>query len=268
MSESNPLFNESTNFQDLLMSDSYIDDIMASINNNLSTTQSSTITLSEFETQIQEIFIDDNTTNSSSRSGDLSLNDFQYPVPSSLNSQKPLLYLSNSTSLNNSFPESLHNPLNSLNSLNSLYSSKNSMEAQETFLFSSNSVNIGSSEPLFYSPISSEEPIEDNSFPDNLSPLTYTFFQDLNVSLNNSAIADFGSYSSSIEDTFDTYNTQLSPDSNLDPRGIQLENGRKHVAIEYDSISFGESLKKKRKVTNGTVKSVKKNQKELFFYQT
>ncbi|CAG8772399.1 25931_t:CDS:2, partial [Gigaspora margarita] len=258
MSESNPLFNESTNFQDLLMSESYIDDIMTSINNNLSTTQSSTVTLSEFETQIQEMFVDDNTTNSSSsRSGDLSLNDFQYPIPSSLNSQKPFLYLPNSTSFDNSFPESLHNSLNSLNSLNS---SKNSMEAQETFLFSSNSVNIGPSEPLFYSPISSEESIEDNSFPDNLSPLTYTLFQDLNVPLNNSALVDFGSYSP-IEDTFDTYNTQLSPDSNLDPRGIQLENGRKHVAIEYDSISFDESLKKKRKDTNGTVKSVKKTKK-------
>ncbi|KAF0493073.1 helix-loop-helix DNA-binding domain-containing transcription factor [Gigaspora margarita] len=266
MSESNPLFNESTNFQDLLMSESYIDDIMTSINNNLSTTQSSTVTLSEFETQIQEMFVDDNTTNSSSsRSGDLSLNDFQYPIPS-LNSQKPFLYLPNSTSFDNSFPESLHNSLNSLNSLNplnslnSLYSSKNSMEAQEPFLFSSNSVNIGPSEPLLYSPISSEESIEDNSFPDNISPLTYTFFQDLNVPLNNSALVDFGSYSP-IEDTFDTYNTQLSPDSNLDTRGIQLENGRKHVGIEYDSISFDESLKKKRKDTNGTVKSVKKTKK-------
>ncbi|CAG8775225.1 15490_t:CDS:2, partial [Dentiscutata erythropus] len=253
MRESNPLLNGSTDFQDLLMCDSYIDDIMTTIN-NLSTAQLSTVTLPEFETQVQSMFVDNNTkSSSSSRSGDLSLNDFQYPVPSdmpSLDSQKPLPYLPNSITLDNFYPESLHN------SLNSSKNSTKDIRSQETFLFSSNSANISFSEPLFYSPIPSEVSTEDISSLDNLSPLTYTFFQDSNVPPINSALADFGSYSSSIEDTIDTHDALLSP--NLDLRNIQSENSKKRVSIGYDSISFDESLKKKRKGTNGTVRFVKK----------
>ncbi|CAG8722823.1 16538_t:CDS:2 [Dentiscutata erythropus] len=224
MCESNPLLYESINLQDLLMCESNIDDVMTMVNTNLSTDQSSTMTSPEFEPQIQTMLINNNTKNSSSsQSGDLSLNDFQYPVPSSdmpsLSSQEPFLFLPNSTALDNIFPGSLNNlPTSSKNSMEDIYS-------QETFLFSPNSANIGSSEPLFYSPTSNKIFTENNSFPNNLSPSTCTLFQDLNVSPNNSALANFGNYSSSMEDIFVTYDT----------------------STEYDTISFDESLKKKHK---------------------
>ncbi|CAG8682922.1 11758_t:CDS:2, partial [Racocetra fulgida] len=256
MSESNSLLNGSTDLQDLLMCESYIDDIMATIN-NLSTTQSSTETLPEFEAQIQSMFANNNTKDSSSSQlNDLSLNDFQYPVPSSdmlsLGSPKPFLYLPDSTSFDNICPESMQYSLTSNNN------SAENICSQETFLFSPNSAdldNISSSNPLYYSPNSSEISAEDISSSDTLSPLNYTLFQDLNSSPTNTALAEFGSYSSPMENTFDAL---LSSGFNLDPVDIQPEYNRKRVSLGYDSVSSDESSKKKRKGANGTVKSVKK----------
>ncbi|CAG8753489.1 32157_t:CDS:2, partial [Racocetra persica] len=256
MSESNSLLNGSTDLQDLLMCESYIDDIMATIN-NLSTAQSSTETLPEFEAQIQSMFTNNNTKDSSSSQlNDLSLNDFQYPVPSSdmlsLGSPKSFLYLPDSTSFDNICPESMQY---------SLTSNNNSAEdtcSQETFLFSSNSANldnISPSNPLYYSPNSSEISGEDFSSPDTLSPLHYNLFQDLNVSPTNTALTEFGSHSSPTENAFDTL---LSSGFNLDLVDIQPGYNRKRVSIGYDSVSSDESSKKKRKSANGTVKSVKK----------
>ncbi|CAG8544921.1 3092_t:CDS:2 [Dentiscutata heterogama] len=227
MCESDSSINGSTD-QDLLMCESSIDDTLTMINNKLSTAQPSTVKLSKFEAQIQAMFINNNAMNSSSsQSGNLSLNKFQYSVPSSnmlsLGSSKSFLYSSNSTSLD--------------------ASNQNS-----------NLDDFNSSEYLYYSPNASESSIEDIGSLDTFSPLT----QDSNVSSTNSTLADFSSHSSSMKDTFDTYNTLFRPGSNIDPLGIQSENGRKRASIKCDSTSSDESLKKRRKAENVTVKSVKK----------
>ncbi|CAG8734027.1 26963_t:CDS:2 [Dentiscutata erythropus] len=257
MCESDSSINGSSDLQDLLMCESSIDDTLTMINNKLSTAQSSAVKLSKFEAQIQAMFINNNAMNSSSsQAGNLSLNDFQYPVPSSnilsLGSSKSFLYSSNSISLDNIRRKSLQD---------SLTSSQNSAESQEIFTFSPNSANLddfNSSEYLYQSPISSESSIEDISSPDIFSQLTHNFFQDSNISPTNSTLADFSNHSSSMKDTLDTYNTLFRPGSNFDPLGIQSENGRKRASIKCVSTSSDESLKKKRKAENGTVKSGKK----------
>ncbi|CAG8630780.1 5232_t:CDS:2, partial [Cetraspora pellucida] len=255
MIESDSSLNGSTDLQDLLMCESYIDDIMSTINNNPSTAQSSTATLPEFETQIQSMLVNNNTKDSSSFQLNDLLNSFQYPAPFSdmlsLGSPKSFLYLPDSTSLDNICPESMQYSLTSDNN------SAANICSQEPFLFSPNSANfdnISTSNPLYYSPNSSEIS-EDISSPDTLSPLNYTLFQDLNVSPTNSALADFGSYSSPTENTFEAL---LPSGFNIDPIDIEYENNRKRVSVGYDSVSSDESSKKKRKGANGTVKSVKK----------
>ncbi|CAG8676014.1 15354_t:CDS:2, partial [Dentiscutata heterogama] len=149
--------------------------------------------------------------------------------------------------VNNNTKNSSYSQSGDLSLNNFQYPVPSSDMPREPFLYSPNSANIGSSEPLFYSPTSNEISTENNSFPNNLSPLTHTLFQDLNVSPNNSALANFGNYSSSMEDIFVTHDTPLSPESNLDSRNIRSENGRKRASTEYDTISFDESLKKKSK---------------------
>ncbi|CAG8461712.1 4621_t:CDS:2 [Dentiscutata erythropus] len=178
MSESDSLINGSADLQDLLMCESSVDDILASFNNNPSSTQSE----------------------------------------------------------------------------------QNSIHSQETSLFSPNSVNLddfNSLEPLYHSPNSGESSAEDISTPDALSPLNYSIFQDLNVSPTSSVLADFDNHSSQMDDTFNTYDTLLPPEFNINLLGNQYENSRKRASFKCDSNSSDESLKKKRKATNGTDKSAK-----------
>ncbi|KAF0513456.1 sterol regulatory element binding protein, transcription factor sre1 [Gigaspora margarita] len=263
MCESNSLNNGTTDFQDLLICESSIDDILTSINNKISTSQSSSTNLSEFKPQIEEMPFNNNTLNSSPpQSGDLSLNEFQYPVPSSdmlsPGSPESFLDLSDSTSLDNICPESLQY------SLTSKQNSTEDIFSQKPFLYTQNSTNIGDfnpSEPLYYSPNLSESSIEEIYSPDILSPLTYNNFKDLSVSPINFALADIGS-NSSMKDIFDTSDNLLTSESNLDPSPpvILSENGKKRTSIKYESSS-DESLKKKRKTTNETVKNYKSTKK-------
>ncbi|CAG8706433.1 21505_t:CDS:2 [Gigaspora margarita] len=263
MCESNSLNNGSTDFQDLLICESSIDDILTSINNKTSTSQSSSTNLSEFKPQIEEMPFNNNTLNSSPpQSGDLSLNEFQYPAPSSdmlsLGSPESFLDLSDSTSLDNISPESLQY------SLTSKQNSTEDIFSQKPFLYTQNSTNIGDfnpSEPLYCSPNLSESSIEEIYSPDILSPLTYNNFKDLNVSPINFALADIGS-NSSMKDIFGTSDNLITSESNLDPSPpvILSENGKKRTSIKYESSS-DESLKKKRKTTNETVKNYKSTKK-------
>ncbi|CAG8438016.1 16476_t:CDS:2 [Dentiscutata heterogama] len=188
------------------------------------------------------------------QSGDLSLNEFQYPAPSSnMFSLGSPLY---STPLGNICPESLQY------SLNSSQNSTKDIHSQEASLFSPNSVNLddfNSIEPLYYSPNSVESSAEDINSPDALSPLNYNIFQDLNVSPTSSVLADFDNHSSSMDDTFNTYDTLLPPEFNLNSPKNQYENNRKRASVICDSNSSDEFSKKKRKSTNETDKFVKKS---------
>ncbi|CAG8701541.1 44837_t:CDS:2 [Gigaspora margarita] len=260
MCESNSLNTGSTDFQDLLTCESPIDEILASIN-NISPSQSS---LSDFETQIQEMLLNNNTLNSSPpQSGDLSLNEFQYPVPSSdilsLGSPESFIDLSDPTSLDNICPESLqYSLISNQNSTEDIFSQKPFLYTQKN---STNIDDINPSEPLYYSPIPSESSNDEIHSPDTLSPLTFNIFKDLNVSPINFALADIGN-NSSMNDIFNTSDTLLLSESNLDLTSpvIPSENSKKRTSIRYDSSS-DESSKKKRKATNGTVKNYKSTKK-------
>ncbi|KAF0533351.1 helix-loop-helix DNA-binding domain-containing transcription factor [Gigaspora margarita] len=265
MCESNSLNTGSTEFQDLLTCESPIDDILASIN-KLSPSQTSSINLIDYENQIQEMFFNNNTLSSSPpQSGDLSLNEFQYPVPSSdmlsLGSPESFIDLSDPTSLdNNIYPESLqYSLISNQNSTEDIFSQKPFLYTQKN---STNIDDINPSEPLYYSPIPSESSNDEIHSPDTLSPLTYNIFKDLNVSPINFALADIGN-NSSMNDIFNTPDTLLLSESNLDPTSpvIPSENSKKRTSIRYDSSS-DESSKKKRKATNGTVKNYKSTKKD------